>query len=72
MLALLDTNAFLWWVTDDYRLSEKARGIISDQSNTIFFSVASAWEIIIKAKIGKLPLPESPEFYIPSRVSYYD
>ncbi len=71
MLALLDTNAFLWWVTDDYRLSEKARGIISNQSNTIFFSVASAWEIIIKAKIGKLPLPESPEFYIPSRVSYY-
>ena len=71
MLALLDTNAFLWWVTDDYRLSEQAREVISDSGNTIFFSVASAWEIVIKAKLGKLPLPEPPETYIPSRVNYY-
>jgi PIN domain nuclease of toxin-antitoxin system len=71
MLALLDTNAFLWWVTDDYRLSEQAREVISDSGNTIFFSVASAWEIVIKAKLGKLPLPELPETYIPSRVNYY-
>jgi PIN domain nuclease of toxin-antitoxin system len=71
MLALLDTNAFLWWVTDDYRLSEQAREVISDPGNTIFFSVASAWEIVIKTKLGKLPLPELPETYIPSRVNYY-
>jgi PIN domain nuclease of toxin-antitoxin system len=71
MLALLDTNAFLWWVTDDYRLSEQAREVISDPGNTIFFSVASAWEIVIKTKLGKLPLPEPPETYIPSRVNYY-
>ncbi|MBE9168596.1 type II toxin-antitoxin system VapC family toxin [Pleurocapsales cyanobacterium LEGE 06147] len=71
MLALLDTNAFLWWATDDYRLSEEARGVISDPGNTIFFSVASAWEIVIKTKLGKLPLPEPPETYILSRVSYY-
>ncbi|MGL5873583.1 MAG: type II toxin-antitoxin system VapC family toxin [Xenococcaceae cyanobacterium] len=71
MLALLDTNAFLWWVTDDERLSSQARGVISDPSNTLIFSIVSAWEIVIKANLGKLPLPEPPETYIPNRVSYY-
>ena len=66
MQVLLDTNAFLWWVTNDSKLSSVARNIISNPQNEIFFSVVSAWEITIKAKIGKLPLPESPEVYIPS------
>jgi PIN domain nuclease of toxin-antitoxin system len=71
MQALLDTNAFLWWVTDDPKLSLKAREAIANPQNVLFFSIISAWEIIIKAQLGKLPLPESPESYIPNRVSYY-
>ncbi|NEQ83530.1 MAG: type II toxin-antitoxin system VapC family toxin [Moorea sp. SIO2I5] len=71
MQALLDTNAFLWWAADDPRLSATARETIQDPDNAIFFSVASAWEIIIKTRIGKLTLPESPESYIPTRVDYY-
>ena len=35
------------------------------------FCVASAWEMIIKTRIGKLTLPESPESYIPARIDYY-
>jgi PIN domain nuclease of toxin-antitoxin system len=54
MNALLDTHAFLWWVVDDPQLSDTARAIISDPSNTIYFSVVSAWEIIIKKGTGKL------------------
>lgn len=72
MQALLDTNAFLWWVTNDKKLSSAANTIISNPQNEIFFSIVSGWEIVIKAQIGKLPLPESPEIYIPSRLSYYD
>lgn len=71
MKALLDTNAFLWWVTDDVKLSDAGRNLISNPQNEIFFSIVSAWEIVIKAQIGKLPLPDSPEVYIPNRVSYY-
>ena len=71
MQVLLDTNAFLWWVTNDSKLSFTARNIISNCQNDIFFSIVSAWEIVIKAKLGKLPLPESPESYIPSRINYY-
>jgi PIN domain nuclease of toxin-antitoxin system len=72
MQTLLDTNAFLWWVTNDKKLSSAAHTIISNPQNDIFFSIVSGWEIVIKTQIGKLPLPESPEIYIPSRLSYYN
>jgi PIN domain nuclease of toxin-antitoxin system len=61
MQVLLDTHTFLWWVTNDEKLSSTAHNIISDPQNDIFFSIVSAWEIVIKAKIGKLPLPQSPD-----------
>jgi PIN domain nuclease of toxin-antitoxin system len=68
MNALLDTHAFLWWVIDDFQLSQTAKSIIADPTNTIYLSVVSAWEIIIKERTGKLTLPEPPEIYIPSRL----
>lgn len=69
MNVLLDTHAFLWWVIDDSRLSSTAKAIIADPTNTVYFSVVSAWEIIIKERTGKLSLPEPPETYIPSRIA---
>ena len=71
MQVLLDTNAFLWWVTDDSKLSNTARSIISNPKNPIFFSVVSAWEIAIESQLGKLPLPEPAKLYIPNRVEHY-
>lgn len=69
MKVLLDTHAFLWWVADDPRLSPTARAIIADLENEIYFSVVSAWEIIIKVGTGKLSLPLAPEIYIPDRLA---
>jgi PIN domain nuclease of toxin-antitoxin system len=51
---LLDTHAFLWWIADDPRLSSRARRIIADSSNDVYFSAASGWEIAIKARLGRL------------------
>jgi PIN domain nuclease of toxin-antitoxin system len=51
---LLDTHAFLWWVTDDKALSGAARTAIADESNIIFVSAATAWEIATKLRLGKL------------------
>ena len=45
MRALLDTHAFLWWVTDDARLSDTAREVIADGHNEIHVSAATGWEI---------------------------
>lgn len=69
MRALLDTHTFLWWVADDSRLSDSARDIIAEPNNTLVLSAASAWEIVIKVRTGKLILPEEPEYYIPSRLA---
>lgn len=54
MRVLLDTHAFLWWITEDPRLSANASRVIADGKNTILFSAASAWEIAIKASLGRL------------------
>ncbi len=64
MKALLDTHAFLWWVTNAPQLSSTVKSILSDRNNQIFFSAASGWEMAIKAQLKKLELPELPEVYI--------
>jgi PIN domain nuclease of toxin-antitoxin system len=51
---LLDTHAVLWWLADDPRLADPARGIIEDPANDIVVSVVSHWEITAKIRIGKL------------------
>ncbi len=68
MRALLDTHAFLWWTTDDPRLSSRARRIIADGRNRLFFSAAGGWEIAIKAQLGRLRLPSDPERFIPEEM----
>ena len=68
MKALLDTHVFLWWNTNDQRLSERAREFITDRRNELFISAASAWEIAIKAGRGRLILPQSPQKYVASRM----
>ncbi len=54
MNLLLDTHAFLWWLSGDESLSAAARTAIADEGNSIFVSAASAWEIATKHRIGKL------------------
>jgi PIN domain nuclease of toxin-antitoxin system len=66
MRAILDTHVILWWVTNNPQLSQAVRDIIADSENTLYLSVASSWEIIIKFKTGKLPLPELPTQFIQS------
>jgi PIN domain nuclease of toxin-antitoxin system len=54
---LLDTHVLLWWWLDNPQLSAKARRAIANESNEIFASAASAWEIATKHRLGKLGLP---------------
>lgn len=65
MKLLLDTHVFLWYISGDERLPKSFEEAISNPDNTVYLSVASNWEIMIKYGLGKLPLPESPETYIP-------
>jgi PIN domain nuclease of toxin-antitoxin system len=62
---LLDTHAFLWFISDDESLSPTARAAITAAENQVWLSAASAWEITVKYGIGKLPLPEPPDRFVP-------
>jgi PIN domain nuclease of toxin-antitoxin system len=53
MKLLLDTNILLWAAGQTDRLSASAREMLLDQSNTLYFSAASIWEIVIKRGIGR-------------------
>jgi PIN domain nuclease of toxin-antitoxin system len=53
MNLLLDTHVLLWFLADDGRLSRKARRSIA-KADEVFVSAASAWEIAIKVRLGKL------------------
>ncbi len=63
MKLLLDTHAGLWWLTDDARLSEAARRAIEGAAS-VYWSVASSWEVAIKVGLGRLDLPEPVEPFL--------
>ena len=68
MKLLLDTQCWLWWFSQPERLSEEAINQIGDETNQVWLSVASVWEIGIKVSIGKLPFPEKIDDYISTRM----
>jgi PIN domain nuclease of toxin-antitoxin system len=53
---LLDTHAFLWFIGGDTALSPYARQLIEDRTNERLLSIASLWEMAIKASLGRLIL----------------
>jgi PIN domain nuclease of toxin-antitoxin system len=63
MKALLDTHTFLWAIADQEKLSRRAQQIYTGP-NDLWLSVASVWEILIKARVGKLPLPKPAGPYL--------
>jgi PIN domain nuclease of toxin-antitoxin system len=65
---LLDTHIFLWLLTAPERLGPHLK-LAEDQRTELFVSAATSWEIAIKHGIGRLPLPEPPERYVPDRMN---
>lgn len=51
---LLDTNALLWLATNPGKVSNSARRVLSDPTTEVVVSAASAWEIAIKTRLGRL------------------
>lgn len=53
MNLLLDTHILLWAAAEPSRLSSEATALIGDESNRLYFSAASLWEIVIKNGLGR-------------------
>lgn len=67
MKLLLDTHIFLWYISGDSRLPTAMKDSIRDPDNDVYLSVVSVWEAIIKHQLGRLPLPQPPETYLPEQ-----
>ncbi len=68
MRVLLDTSAFLWFISGSDRLSLNARNIMLDFNNDLVLSAASLWEIAIKTSLGKLELLDSFDRLMPAQL----
>lgn len=55
---LLDTHVFVWMLAEPGRLSDRALDLVENKDTALVFSVASIWEIAIKAGLGKFPQAE--------------
>jgi PIN domain nuclease of toxin-antitoxin system len=51
---LIDTHIFVWASTNPNRLTEAQRAAIAGETSTVFVSAVTAWEIAIKAALGRL------------------
>jgi len=56
MKLLLDTHTFIWWDSTPSQLSPHVLALCQDPTNTLYLSVASVWELQIKAQLGKVTL----------------
>lgn len=69
MRLLVDTHCWLWFLLSPEKLNPASQEALSGSDHSIYFSAASAWEIVIKAALGKLELPLPASQYIPDRLS---
>ncbi|MBP9095662.1 MAG: type II toxin-antitoxin system VapC family toxin [Ignavibacteria bacterium] len=54
MKLLIDTQILIWYAESNPKLTNNFVQLISDNSNDVFLSIVSLWEITIKKSLGKL------------------
>lgn len=69
MRLLLDTHTFIWYVTNNNKLSSTAKLLINDGNNEVVLSKASIWEMAIKHSIGKLSFDTRFDIFIERQLS---
>lgn len=69
MRVLVDTHVFLCWVEGNRPLPPKARATLADRENECLISMVSAWELAIKASLGKLKLAVPVKRYVVEHVA---
>ena len=62
MRLLLDTSILLWSAAD--LLPQAAQEYILDESNTLCFSPASIWEVVIKRGLGRADFDVDPDLLL--------
>lgn len=69
MKFIADTHAFIWFIADSPQLSAKAKWLFESSDSERLFSIASVWEIAIKASLGKLSFDKPLKEFLPAQMS---
>jgi PIN domain nuclease of toxin-antitoxin system len=63
MKLLLDTHILLWAAGDPHKIKPQMRALIEDEANTLHYSAASLWEIVIKNRLGRSDFSVDPDIF---------
>lgn len=69
MKYLLDTHVLLWAEATPELIRPEVLRVLSDPAAELFLSAASAQEIAIKWRLGKLSLPVAPALFLETRMA---
>ncbi|MEP6967165.1 MAG: type II toxin-antitoxin system VapC family toxin [Pseudomonadota bacterium] len=69
MRVLLDTHILLWALIEPGKLNAQMRGLLENRDHEILFSVASVWEMAIKAALGRADFNVSPQAVVETAYS---
>ena len=71
-MILLDTAAWIWWVTDPARLSTRARAALQEEEDRqgIVVSAISVWELAVKVALGKLEIDRDVRSWVGLAAAY--
>lgn len=72
MKLLLDTHVFIWWINGSPRLSARCTEAVRDEASRVFVSLASVWEIAIKAGLKRFEVPRNMLAFVRHNLSFYD
>jgi len=61
---LLDTHIWLWTWLEPIRLVSRVRQQLQDQTNELWLSPISTWEVLLLQAKGKVKLQPPPEIWI--------
>lgn len=64
MRILLDTHIWLWSLLEPAHLTQRAKAELEDQSNELWLSPISTWEVLILAERGRIVLNMEPKSWI--------
>lgn len=70
MTVLVDTNGLLFALLSPERLSPFARQVLESRDNTLVWSAASTWEVLVKTRLGKLDLGGDPARVLSEQLAY--
>lgn len=71
MKLLLDTHTFLWGLQDSPRLSTNARDALRSTDNDLLLSIASIWELSIKAGLGQLDVADDLAAFLTEQIALW-